>query len=160
MLRIDQRKGDKGPAVLGPARQHRQAIEPDVRRDHFAHRAGRDPLRADLEQIEANVAGAPELRRRRRQQRFSQVHEALDEGERPRAERQLGATRGAEQVGDERKIRALHVREQQRRPAGGDHAPMNLRGFEVGIDRRADFNELPIAAKLIEEGAEIAEDLP
>ena len=51
MLRINQRKGDEGPAVLGPARQHRQAIEPDVRRDHFAHRAGGDPLRADLEQI-------------------------------------------------------------------------------------------------------------
>jgi hypothetical protein len=85
---------------------------------------------------------------------------ALDELERPGAERELDATRGAEQVRGERKIRTLHVREQQCRTAAGDHPPMNLRGFELRIDWRADFDELPIAAKLIEEGSQIAEDLP
>ena len=88
------------------------------------------------------------------------MHEAFDEREWPRAERELGATCGAEQVRDERKIGAPHVREQQRRTAAGNHPPMNLRGFEIGIDWRADFDELPIATKLIEEGPQIAEDLP
>jgi len=37
---------------------------------------------------------------------------------------------------------------------------MNLRGFELRIDWRADFDELPTAAKLIEEGSQITEDLP
>ena len=117
------------------------------------------PLRADLQQIEADVAGAPQLRRRRRQDRLGQVDDALDERERPRAERELGAPRGAEQVGDERKVRALHVGEQQRRPAGGDHAAMDLGGFEVRIDRRADLDEIPIAAELIEERSQIAENI-
>ena len=88
------------------------------------------------------------------------MDEALDERERTRAERELGAARGAEQVGDERKVRALHVREQQRRPAGGDHAAMDLGGFEIRIDRRADLDELAIAAELIEERSQIAEDVP
>jgi len=85
---------------------------------------------------------------------------ALDERERPGSERELRATRGAEQVRDQRKIRAPHVREQQCRTTAGDHPPMNLRGFEIGIDWRADFDELPTAAKLIEEGSQITEDLP
>ena len=73
------------------------------------------------------------------------------------AERELGAARGAEQVGDERKVRALDVGEQQRRPAGGDHAAMNLGGFEIRIDRRGDLDEIAVAAQLIEERSQVGE---
>ena len=88
------------------------------------------PPGADLQQFQADVARAPQLRRRRRQERLGEMHDALDERERARAERELRAARRAEQVGDERKRRALDVGEQQRRPAGGDHAAMDLRGLE------------------------------
>ena len=35
---------------------------------------------------------------------------------------------------------------------------MNLGGFEIRIDRRADLDELPIATELIEERSQIAEN--
>ena len=73
------------------------------------------------------------------------MDDALDEGQRARAEGELRATGRPEQIRDQGKIRALDVREEQRRTAGGDHAPMDFRRFEIRIDRRADFNELPIA---------------
>ena len=43
----------------------------------------------------------------------------------------------------------------KRRPAGGDHAAMDLGGLEIRIDRRADLDELPIAPQLIDERSQI-----
>ena len=94
------------------------------------------PPRADLEQLEADVARAPELAGRRRQQRLGQLDEPPDQPQRPLAERQLGAPRRAEQIGDEPEVGAGDVGEEQRRAAGRDHAAMNLRGFEVGSTAR------------------------
>ena len=42
-------------------------------------------------------------------------------------------------------------------PPAGDHAPMDLGGFLVRIDRHVDHGEIAIAAELIEEGSEIGE---
>ena len=63
------------------------------------------PPHADAQQLDADIARAPQLRRRRRQQRFGQVHEPLDQPQRALAEGELGAPRGAEQIGDERESR-------------------------------------------------------
>ena len=102
-----------------------------------------------------DVARAPQLGRRRRQQRLGEMHEPLDQPQRPLAERQLGAAGGAEQIGDERKVGAGDVGEEQRRTAGGDDAAMDLRGLEIGIDRRGDLDEVVVAAQPIEKRAEI-----
>ena len=53
--------------------------------------------------------------------------------------------------------RAAHVGEEQRRPAGGDHAAVDLGGFEMRVDRRLDRDEVAIGAQPIQEGAEIGE---
>ena len=147
MLRVDERQRDERPAVLRPGRHRREPIEPDVAGDDFGDRPARAALQADLQQLEADVARAPDLGRRRRQQRLGQVHEPLDQPKRPLAEGELGAARRAEQVRDERKVRARDVAEDQRRPAGGDHAAMDLGGFEIRIDRRVDLDDVVVAAK-------------
>ena len=91
-----------GPPSSGQRRDDRQPIEPHVGRDTLGDRPARDAPRADLEQLEPDIARAPQLAGRRRQQRLRQMHEPLDQPQRPLAERQLGAPRRAEQVGDER----------------------------------------------------------
>ena len=45
VLRVDERQRDERPAVLRPAGQHRQPVEPHVLRHDLGHRPGR-PLRA------------------------------------------------------------------------------------------------------------------
>ena len=50
---------------------------------------------------------------------------------------------------------ALHVGEEQRRSAGGDHAPMNLGDLEVGIDGSVHRDEIVVTAESIDERAEI-----
>ncbi|MEQ1736904.1 MAG: hypothetical protein ABL886_10950, partial [Rhodoglobus sp.] len=47
------------------------------------------------------------------------------------AERAFRAPRRPEQIRDQRKVGALDVAEDERRPAGSDHAAMNLGRFEV-----------------------------
>ena len=112
MLGVDKWERDKRAAVIGPTGDDRQLIEAHVRRDHFSNGAGRQAFRADLEQVEANVARAPQLGGRWRQHRFRQVDDALDEVQRPLAERQLRTPGRAEQVGHQRESRALDVGEQ------------------------------------------------
>ena len=65
-------------------------------------------------------------------------HEAADQPQRPLAECQLGAPRGAEQIGDEarRSDCPRDVGEEQRRSAGCDDATMNFGDFEMA-DRQA-----------------------
>ena len=157
MRRVDERQRDERTAVLGPAGQRRQAIEPDVGRHAIDHRSALDASRADLEQLGADVARVPELARRRRQQRLGELDEPTNQPQRPIAKRQLGAASGAEQIGDEPEVRALDVGEQQRRTAGRDHAAMDLRDFEVGIDLRFDRDKVVVTAKLVEKRAEIGE---
>ncbi len=155
MRRVDERQRDERTAVLGPARQRRQAIEPDIGRDAIDDRSALNPPRADLEQLGADVARVPDLARRRRQQRLGQLDEPANQSQRPIAERHLGAARRAKQVRDEPEVGALDVGEQERGTARRDHAAMNLRGFEVGIDLRFDRDKVVVTAKLVEKRAQI-----
>ena len=155
MLRVDQRQRDERPAVLRPAGQHRQAIEPHIRRHHIGDRPARAARGADAEGLAADVARGPQLRGRGRQQGFGEVDEAFDQALRARAERELGAARGAEQIGHERERRALDVREQQRGPARRNHPAVDFGDFEIGVDGRVDRDEVAIAAQTIEKRAEI-----
>jgi len=98
---------------------------------------------------------APHNSRASAQQRFGEFDDPLDQPQRPRAERQFRAARRPKQIGDERKTGAGDVGEPQRRTAGGNHAAMNLRRFEVGIDRHADIDEVVITLEMREKAAQV-----
>ena len=144
MRRVDERQRDERTAVLGPARQCRQAIEAHVGRDVLGDRTALHASRADLQQLETDVARAPQLGRCRRQQRLGQLHDAANQPERPLAERQLRASSGAEQVRDEAEAGSGDVGEEQRRAAGGDDASMDLGGFEMAIDGRVHRDDVAV----------------
>jgi hypothetical protein len=153
----NQRKRDERPAVFGPGRQHRQPVQVHVGREHIENRARCARLHADRQRFPCEIARAPELPERRRHQRFRELHEALDQPLRPRAERHLGAARGPEQVRHQREARSLHAREQQRGPARGDHAPVNLGHLESCGHGGIDDHEIAVAPKLIDEVAQVRE---
>ena len=100
MLGVDQRQRHERAAVLGPARDDRQLVEADVVGHDLDDRPAAAARQPDARQIAEEAARAPQLRRRRRQDRLGGVHEPLDERVRARPERQAGAARRAEQVGD------------------------------------------------------------
>ena len=110
-----------------------------------------------LEQLEADVACAPELCRRRRHDRLDQLHDSSNQAQRPLAERHLGPPGGPEQIGDEAEVGSLDVGKEQRRSAARDDAPMDLRDFEMWIDLRLHRDEVIVTAKLVEKGAEVGE---
>src|SRR5438105_3583323 len=58
------------------------------------------------------------------------------------AEQEARALDGAEQVADHREVAALDALEEQGRPAGRVHAPVDRRGFEVRVDLDPDTDEL------------------
>ncbi len=118
--------------------------------------ARRIPIRSSFSR---EIARAPQLGRCWRQQRFREVDEAFDQAKRALAECEPGAARRAEQVGHERKRGALDVGEKQGWPAGGNHAPVNFRRFENGIDLSRDFDQTISAPQLVKERTEIAEQL-
>ena len=150
MLGIDERQRHEWPAVVGPAGQRRQQIEPRLARDHLGDRAHPLPLQADLEQGGGDVARAPELAGVGRQQRLGEIHQPADQFERPLAEGQGGPAPGAEQVRDQREGLARHVGEEQRRPLGGDHPAMDLGHLQMRVDRRGDGGEIAIGPQPVE----------
>ena len=153
MRRVDERQRDERTAVLGPARERRQAIEPDVGRHPIDHRSALDAPRADLEQLAADVARVPHLARCRRQQRLGELDEPANQPQRPLAKRHLGAAGGAEEIRDEPEVGAFDVGEEQRRTARRNHTAVNLRRFEMRIDLRFDRDKVVVTAKLVEERA-------
>jgi hypothetical protein len=157
MRRVDERQGDEGSAVLGPGGDRRQLVEPDVGRDALDHRAFVDTPRPDFDQLEADVARAPQLAGRRRQQSLRKMDDPLDQPQRPLAEGELRPRRAAEQVGDQPEFRALDVGEEQGGTAGGDHAAMDLRDLEIRIDRRVHRDDRTVTTERVEKGAEIRE---
>ena len=156
-LGVDERQRHERAAVLRPARDDRQLVEADVVGDDVDDRPVASPPQPDPRQIAEEAARPPQLRRRRRQDRLGGVHELFDQRVRARPEGQAGAARRPEQVRDQRKARAADVREQQRRPAGGNHAAMDLGGFLVGVDGSGDLDQVAIAPQTVEEGSEIGE---
>ena len=85
-------------------------------------------------------------------------HEPLDQTAGPGAEGQLRPSRGAEQVGDERDLGSPHVREEQRRPAGGDDPTVDLRRLEARVDLGLDHDQVAVAPQLLDEGPQVGED--
>ena len=80
-----------------------------------------------------------------------------EDGMRNVAERHLGASRGAEKIGDERKRGAAHIGEQQRRAARRDHPTVDLGRLEIRVDRCVDHREIAGAPQLVDKGAEVGE---
>ena len=146
-----------GPPSSGQHVSTGKRVEPERASDHLGHRARSLPAGADLEQLRRQAARAPQLGRRRRQNGLGQVDDVADQAQRPLAEGELGAARGAEQVGGQRKRLAAHVGEQQRGPARGDDAAVDLRRLEDGIDRRRNLHEIAIAPQLSDERAKVRE---
>jgi hypothetical protein len=73
------------------------------------------------------------------------------------AESELRAPGRSEQVGDERKVGALDVPEEERGPAGGDDPPMHFRGFQVRVDRGFNRDQVVVARQLFDERAQVGE---
>jgi hypothetical protein len=157
MRRINERQRDERTAVVWPACQRRDAIESNVARDAIDHRPALHAARADLEQLTANVACVPQLSGRWRQQGLREMNDAANQTQWPLAERHLSAARGAKEIGDEPEVGPFDVGEEQRGTAGGDHAAVDFRSFEMGINRRFDRDKVGVTAKLVEERAEIGE---
>ncbi len=155
LLGVDERQRHERPAVVGPAGERRQQVEPGLAGDHLGDRPHPLPLEADLEQIGGDIARAPELPDVGREQRLRQIHQPADEFERPLAEGQGSAAPGAEQVGDQREGLAGHVGEEQRRALGGDHPAMDLGHLEMGIDRRGHHGQVAIGLQPIEKRTQV-----
>ncbi len=157
VCRVDERQRDERAAVFRPAGERGETMEMDVARDAIDDRPAWHAPRTDLQQLAADVARIPELSRRRRQQRLREVHDASNQPQRPFAERHLGAAGRAEQIRDEPEVGTFDVGEEQRGTVRGNHTPMNLRRFEVGVDLRVDRDKVVVPAKLVEERAEVSE---
>src|SRR6266487_1833921 len=96
---------------------------------------------------------APQFRRLRREDRFSDADQLFDELFRLCAEGEFNSFFGTEEIGDGRKVASLHSREKQCGTAALDYATMNLGDFEIRIDFRFDGNQMIFATEKIEEGA-------
>ena len=93
----------------------------------------------------------PQPARRHRGQVLGDLYELLDEllGALPKG--QVDPSGGAEEIGDAGKISPFDVGKKQSRAAGSDHAAVDLGDFQIGTDGSSDGDELPFAAKEIEE---------
>ena len=121
----------------------------------FDNRPLRDAAAADLDQLETNVARAPQPGCARGKQRLGQLHEASDQTQRPVAERQFRPARSAEQIRDQPEVGAGDIGEQQRRAAGRDDAPMNLGDFQSRVDGGFDRDEVAVPAEALDERTEV-----
>ena len=157
MLRVHEGQGDERAAILRPAGERGKAVETNVRGNHVHDRARAPAPRADAQQLARHVARAPELSRCGGQERLRELGQPAHQAQRPRAKGHLGPPARAEEVGHEGHGGAHRAREQERRPVGGDHAPVDLGRFEPRIDGHGDGGEVAFAAKLIEEGPEVGE---
>ena len=63
----------------------------------------------------------------------------------PCAEGEIDTTLLAEEIRDQPERAPRHAPEEERRSTRGDHAPMDLRDFEVGGDFDFDLDELTLA---------------
>jgi hypothetical protein len=73
------------------------------------------------------------------------MNDALDQPQRPLAERKLRATRRAKEIRDEGKIGALDVGKEERRTARRDDAAVNFGGLEKRIDRRGNLDDVVVS---------------
>jgi hypothetical protein len=157
MLRVDERQRDERTSILGPCGHRWQPIEPDITRDHVGDRTTASAPGTDTQHLEPSVTGGPQFPGGRRKQGLRQLHEAPDESERARAEREFRTAGRSKEIRDERKVCAGDVTEHECRAARGNHPPMDLRSFLVWIDRHVDVDHIAIAFEVCEERTEIGE---
>jgi hypothetical protein len=69
----------------------------------------------------------------------------------------IRASGRTEEVGDKRKRRALHPREEQCGTTARNHAPVNLCRLLVRIHRHVDHGEIAVAAESIEKSSKVGE---
>ena len=79
VLGEDQRKRDEGTTVVGPGRQRRQRIEPDVVGHNLRDGATTATSHPDPQQRQPKIAGTPQLGRGRGQNRLHEIHQTLDQ---------------------------------------------------------------------------------
>jgi hypothetical protein len=151
-----QRQRQEPPAVARPALRRRQRGETRWILLHVEHRPVAAALRADSRQRGEERAPRPELAEAGREELARQRGRLADQRLGPRAERELDAALRPEEVGRERERAAAHVAEEQRLAAGRDHAPVDLRHLELGVDLGRDLGELALGPQPLEEFAQVA----
>jgi hypothetical protein len=153
-----ERQRQEGAAVAVPRRERRQPVQARLL-GHLADWAVGDVLRADPQCLGGESAQPPQLSERRRDDRLRRVDDALDELLRPRAERQVHALGGAEEVRDDGERGASRPAEEQRRPAARHDAAVDLGDLEPRVDRDRHLGEVAAGAEQVEERAEVADGL-
>ena len=78
-----------------------------------------------------------------------ELHQLLDALEAV-AEQEPGPLDRAEQVAEHREAAAADAREEQRRPAGGIDAPLNLGDFEPRVDLGIDPHQLAMPLEIVD----------
>ncbi len=150
MLRDDKGQRDESPAILRPALENRQRVERRRVFDHFLagrvlHRPRRP--RGHLRQFRQG----PQLL----DQRFR--HLSMHERGDPRpdfvevvhAQGERGSRGRAEEIDDQRILRALGVREPHRRPPGAHQPIRDLGDLETGSTASATSRSSPRAARAV-----------
>ena len=157
MLGVDRGEGDEGASVLRPAGEDGEALQSHLALHDLRDRPSVAPPRSHSPRIREHVPRSPDLARRGREQGLRQLGQAADEQVGPPAEGQLRACARAEEVGDEREVGAANAREQQRGPARGDDAAMDLGRLQARVHGRFDDGQVALPPQRAHEGAKVRE---
>jgi len=134
---VHLRQGDVRAAVLGPRFQLRQLVDGRLVLKHrpvlHLPRPGitGEPGHFQVEPGAAQRVGRIDLQGDQPGERFERV-----------AKQKPHPLHGAEQVAQHREGTAADVPQEDRRPAGPKHPALDLGGFEMGVDRLVDNNQL------------------
>ena len=160
VLRVDQGQGDEGSAVLLPGLEHRQPVEASRSVHDVEDRPPGHTPKPHSEGIGDPIPLFPDGSQGGGEEVLRDPGCALDELDRLPAECELHPPGCPEEVRDQRKVGldalVMRLREDQRGPAGGDDAAVDLGGFEVGVDRHVDLDHIAAVAQQLEEDAEIS----
>ena len=135
---VDLGQRDVGPAVVGPRDQLRELVD---RRLVGQHRPGADRLGPGVPGRPGHAQQQP-----RPAQQVGRVDLQLDhpgQGLQRIAEQVPHPLHGAEQVADHGEPAALDVGVEDGRPAGAEHAALDLGRLQARIDRLIDADQLP-----------------
>ena len=73
------------------------------------------------------------------------------------AKGKIDAIARAEHIADQRKFFSFDVFEEQRRPTRSNHAPVDFRNFELGVDFRVNFYQITPDTKGIQKRTQVGE---
>ena len=158
VLRDHRRERDEGRRVAGPTGLDGERVEIDLvaGEDDLLRRAAADPLRLRVGDRLQLLEPANLLRDPLRRLHLEDVADPLARVvERVDPEREAHPTLGTELV-DQQRVARLRVLEEQRRPAGLDHAVGDLGDLEARVDLGGDANELALALEQCDPLAEVS----